>query len=425
MANGCIVGLQWGDEGKGKIVDVLTDEFDIIVRYQGGSNAGHTVVIDDQKFVLHLLPSGILRPGKHCVIGNGVVIDPAQLLQEIDELKKQGFSIDNNLHISGGAHIVFPHHKQLDLLLEKEKGSHKIGTTGRGIGPCYADKMARDGIRVSELYHPEYFKERLKNIIEEKNKIIVNVYHAPPISWEETYNEYLQYAERMRPMVCDTVEFINEAVKGSKNILFEGAQGSLLDVDFGTYPFVTSSNATACGVSAGAGISPKQIHRILGVMKAYTTRVGSGPFPTEINGELGERIRHKGREFGATTGRPRRCGWFDAVAVKHSITVNGVDSIILTKLDVLDDQETIKICVGYKCDEKTYTRFPTDLAALPHCEPVYEELPGWLEDTSKIRSSKDFPVNVRDYIRRIEDILELKIEMVSVGPERGQIVRVS
>ncbi len=425
MTNVCVVGLQWGDEGKGKIVDVLTDDFDIIVRYQGGGNAGHTIVINDQKFVLHLIPSGILRPGKHCVIGNGVAMDPALLLQEIDELKKLGLSVDNNIHISDGAHIVFPYHKQFDLMLENEKGTSKIGTTGRGIGPCYADKMARNGIRIAELYHPEYFKERLRNIIEEKNKILVNVFHVPPLLWEKTYSEYLQYAEKMRPMVCDTVEFINEAVKESKKILFEGAQGSLLDVDFGTYPFVTSSNSTACGISAGAGVSPKQIHRILGVMKAYTTRVGSGPFPSELNGKLGEHIRRKGGEFGATTGRPRRCGWFDAVAVKHSITINGVDSIILTKFDVLDDQETIKICVGYKCGEKTYTRFPTALAALPPCEPIYEALPGWLTDTTKMRNSKDLPVNARNYISIIEDIIGLKIEMVSVGPERGQIIRVS
>ncbi|HHT9126200.1 MAG TPA: adenylosuccinate synthase [Candidatus Brocadiia bacterium] len=425
MSNVCIVGLQWGDEGKGKIVDVLTDDFDIIVRYQGGSNAGHTVVVNDKKFILHLIPSGILHPGKQCVIGNGVALDPAILLQEIEELKRLGFSMDNNLYISDGAHIVFPHHKQLDLLLENEKGNNKIGTTGRGIGPCYTDKMARNGIRVAELYHPEYFKGRLKNIVEEKNKILVNIFQAPPLSWEQTYNEYLIYAEKMKPMVCDTVEFINEAVKGSKNILFEGAQGSLLDVDFGTYPFITSSNATACGVSSGVGISPKQIHRVLGVMKAYTTRVGSGPFPTEINGELGEHIRQKGGEFGATTGRPRRCGWFDAVAVKHSITISGVDSVILTKFDVLDDQKTIKVCVGYKFGQKTYTRFPTDLAALPHCEPIYEELPGWLKDTTKMRSSKALPVNAKNYIRTIESIIGLKIEMVSVGPERSQIIRVS
>lgn len=420
--NTCLVGLQWGDEGKGKIIDILTEAFDIIVRYQGGSNAGHTVVINNEKFVLHLIPSGILRKNKYCVIGNGVVLDPRQLLEEIAELRQKNIEVGDNLRVSETAHVVLPYHKKLDELSENEKGDEKIGTTKRGIGPCYADKMARNGIRVSDLFSGEYFKERLKKIVEDKNRIFVRLYDADPLSWKEIYDEYRGYAEQIKPFVCNTIAFMEDAIKSRKKILFEGAQGALLDVDFGTYPFVTSSSVIAGGAAVGTGVSPRQIHKVLGVVKSYTTRVGSGPFPSELDGELGEHLRRKGGEYGATTGRPRRCGWFDAVAVKHAITVNGAESAILTKLDVLDEQKTIQICVGYTFGDKVYNRFPADLAALPKCQPVYKELPGWQKDTSQVRNKKDIPAQAKNYISTLEEILGIKMEMLSVGPDRGQVV---
>ncbi len=423
MANTCVIGLQWGDEGKGKIIDILAKDYDIIVRYQGGGNAGHTLVVNNEKFVFHLIPSGILHPDKKCVIGNGVVIDPGLLLDEIAELSKRNINVDGNLFISDRAHIVFPYHKKLDLLIEKEKGSMMIGTTGRGIGPCYTDKMARNGIRIAELYHKEHFKKKLEKTIEEKNKLFVNLYNAEPISWKEVYEEYCMYADKIHSFVCDTVDLMAKAVSDNKKILFEGAQGTLLDVDFGTYPYTTSSNASVCGVSPGIGIPTKQIHNVFGVMKAYTTRVGSGPFPTEIDGKTGDHIREKGGEFGATTGRPRRCGWFDAVAVHHSVRINDVDAAVMTKLDVLDDQETLRICTGYKSDKKVYYNFPADLDILDDCVQVYEEVPGWMEDTSTAREKEDLPENAINYIQTIEKILGLKVEMISVGPERSQVIK--
>ncbi len=423
--NTCLVGLQWGDEGKGKIVDILTESFDIIVRYQGGSNAGHTVVINSEKFVLHLIPSGILRKNKYCVIGSGVVLDPSQLLEEIAELRSKGVEVAGNLLISEIAHLVFPYHKRIDELSESEKGDGKIGTTRKGIGPCYSDKMARNGIRVSELFYPEYFKQRLRKIVEEKNKILVRLFSADPYSWEEIYDEYRGYAEQLKPFICNTVAFMDDAVRAEKRILFEGAQGAMLDVDYGTYPFITSSSVIAGGAATGIGICPKQIHRILGIMKSYTTRVGSGPFPTELNDTLGEYLREKGGEYGATTGRARRCGWFDAVAAKHAIMVNGADSAVLTKLDVLDEQKVIKICVGYKVGDRIFTQFPADLAAWSECQPVYEELPGWQQDTSQMREVKDIPPKAKDYINTLESILGIRIEMLSVGPDRGQVVNLA
>jgi len=424
MANTCVIGLQWGDEGKGKIIDILAKDYDIIVRYQGGGNAGHTLIIDDEKFIFHLIPSGILHPDKKCVIGNGIVFDPRLFLDEVAGLSKRNISVNGNLFVSDRAHVVFPYHKKLDLLIEKQKGNSMIGTTGRGIGPCYTDKVARDGIRVAELLHKEHFKEKLKKTVEEKNRLFVDLYKDEPVSWEEIYEEYCVYAEKISPFVCDTVDLMAKAIDDNKKILFEGAQGALLDVDFGTYPYTTSSNASAGGVSPGIGVSPKQIHDIIGITKAYATRVGSGPFPTEIDGEQGEHIRKKGGEFGSTTGRPRRCGWFDAVAIRHSVRISGVDSLIVTKLDVLDDQETIRICTGYKSYEKVYNNFPADLDVLENCEPVYEEISGWLEDTSNVRDVKDLPGKAMDYIRTIEEIIGLKVKMVSVGPERLQIISI-
>ncbi len=424
MANTCVIGLQWGDEGKGKIIDILAEDYDIIVRYQGGGNAGHTLVINDEKYVFHLIPSGILHPGKKCVIGNGIVIDPALFLDEIAELSKRNINVNGNLFISDRAHVVFPYHKKLDLLIEEQKGDLMIGTTGRGIGPCYTDKIARNGIRIAELYHKEHFKMKLEKTIEEKNRLFVNLYGAEPISWKEVYEEYSAYADKISSFVCDTIELMAKAISDNKKILFEGAQGTLLDVDFGTYPYTTSSNAAACGASSGVGVSPKQVHNVLGIMKAYTTRVGSGPFPTEVGGKLGDHIREKGGEFGATTGRPRRCGWFDAVAMQYSVRINDVDSAVVTKLDVLDDQEIVKICTGYKSGKKVYNNFPADLDALGVCEPIYEEVPGWMEDTSKVRNKEDLPENAISYIQTIEGYLGLKVKMVSVGPDRLQVVRI-
>jgi len=420
--NSCIVGLQWGDEGKGKIVDILTESFDIIVRYQGGSNAGHTVVVNNEKFVLHLIPSGILRKNKYCVIGSGVVLDPRQLLEEIAELRNKGIEVGSNLRISETAHLVLPYHKKLDELSESEKGDEKIGTTRRGIGPCYTDKMARSGIRVCDLFYPDHFKQRIKKIVEEKNRIFVRVFNADALSWEDIYREYREYAEQIKPFVCNTVTFMDNAIKANKRILFEGAQGSMLDVDFGTYPYVTSSSVTAGGAAVGTGISPKHIHKVLGVMKSYTTRVGSGPFPTELDNALGEYLRKKGGEYGATTGRPRRCGWLDAVATKHAIMINGVDGIIVTKLDVLDDQKTINVCVGYQFGNKVYDVFPLDLAMRGECKPVYKELPGWQKDTSGIRSVKEIPYQAKNYLDTLEKLLGVKVEMLSVGPDRSQVV---
>jgi adenylosuccinate synthase len=424
MSNTCVIGLQWGDEGKGKIIDILAKDYDIIVRYQGGGNAGHTLIIGDEKFVFHLIPSGILHPGKKCVIGNGIVLDPKLFLDEIEGLSKRNIDVSGNLFISDRAHVVLPYHKKLDLLIEKQKGVSMIGTTGRGIGPCYTDKIARTGIRIADLLNKDQFKEKLKIIVEEKNRLFVNLYNDEPMSWEEIYEEYSVYADKISPFVCDTVDLMASAIEDNKRILFEGAQGTLLDVDFGTYPYTTSSNAAAGGVSSGIGVSPKQIHNIIGITKAYTTRVGSGPFPTEVEGEQGEHIRKKGGEFGSTTGRPRRCGWFDAVAIQHSVRISGVDSLIVTKLDVLDDQETIRICTGYKNGNKVYKIFPADIDTLNNCEPVYEEVPGWREDTSMVKDVGGLPENARNYIRTIENVVGVKVDMVSVGPERLQIISI-
>ena len=424
MANTCVIGLQWGDEGKGKIIDILAKDFDIIARYQGGGNAGHTLIIGDEKFIFHLIPSGILHQDKKCVIGNGIVFDPKLFIEEIEGLAERNINVTGNLFVSDRAHVVFPYHKKLDLLQEKQKGNSMIGTTGRGIGPCYTDKISRDGIRVAELLDKERFKDKLKRTVEEKNRTFVKLYDDEPVSWEDIYEEYCGYADKIAPFVCDTVDLMARAIGDNKSILFEGAQGALLDVDFGTYPFTTSSNTTSGGVSSGIGVSPKQINNIIGITKAYTTRVGSGPFPTEVEGEDGEHIRKKGGEFGSTTGRPRRCGWFDAVAIQHSVRISGVDSLIVTKLDVLDDQDTIKICTGYKYNEKLYKTFPADIDVLNNCEPVYEEVPGWNEDTSGMRSAESLPEKAKDYIKRVENIVGVKVKMVSVGPERSQIISI-
>ncbi|MCM8761336.1 MAG: adenylosuccinate synthase [Candidatus Omnitrophica bacterium] len=418
MPNIVIVGAQWGDEGKGKVIDIFAAKSDYIVRYQGGNNAGHTVVVGDDSFILHLIPSGILHKGKVCVIGNGVVIDPKALLEEIEMLAKENVSVEGRLFVSEEAHVIFPYHRTLDELKEQKK--KKIGTTKRGIGPCYADKVARSGIRVIDLLEEDTLRDKLQANLDEKNPILSRIYGTDEIAFEALYNEYLEYGRRMRKYVCNTKRLLNDAIRKRKRILFEGAQGTLLDVDYGTYPFVTSSNSTAGGASTGTGVGPTKIDKIVGVAKAYTTRVGEGPFPTEFGPDLMEKIRQKGKEFGATTGRPRRCGWFDAVVVGHSIMVNGIDEIVVTKLDVLDDLDSIKICKGYRYNGKIYTDFPSSIKVLTGCEPVYEELPGWREDTTKVTSYDRLPKNAKNYLKKIQSILKTKIALISVGSDRNQ-----
>lgn len=418
MPNIVIVGAQWGDEGKGKVIDIFSKKTDLVARYQGGNNAGHTVVIGNDSFVLHLIPSGILHKGKTCIIGNGVVVDPKALLEEIKTLESKGIKINGRLLVSQDAHVIFPYHKKLDELREAKK--KKIGTTKKGIGPCYADKAARLGIRFVDLLNDEVFKEKLKNNLDEKNDILSKIYGIEGFSFNELYNEYTGYANRLKKYICDTTLVLNDAIKKKKRVLFEGAQGTLLDVDHGTYPFVTSSNATAGGASTGTGVGPTKIDKVVGVVKAYTTRVGEGPFPTEFPRDLMEKIRTKGNEFGATTGRPRRCGWFDSIVVKHSVMVNGIDEIVVTKLDVLDCLGSLKICTAYKFEDKIYKDFPSDIRVLSGCEPIYEELPGWKKDTTGIKSYSGLPKNAKNYLRKIQKILHTRIVLVSVGSDRKQ-----
>jgi len=424
MKNLCVVGLQWGDEGKGKIVDALAEGFDIVARYQGGSNAGHTVVIAGQKFVLHLVPSGILRDSLLCVIGNGVVVDPPLLLKEIEELSARGVKVGKNLVLSDRAHVVFPYHKQQDILQESDSASAKIGTTGRGIGPCYTDKASRCGIRVCDLLDPVTFKDKLQANVKSKNRLFTALYKNPTaLSFEDIYREYSKFAEQLRPCVADTVQLLNDADAAGKKILFEGAQGALLDIDFGTYPYISSSNAGAGGAACGTGMPPKAIGRIVGIMKAYCTRVGEGPFPTELTDALGERLRRQGGEFGATTGRPRRCGWFDAVAVRHTAALCGVDGVVMTKLDVLSGMDTVKLAVAYRIGGKEVRNFPANTNALQGCEIVYESFPGWTEDISVARRFDQLPQNARRFVTALEKLLRIPIECISVGNSREATIR--
>ena len=423
MPNTCVVGVQWGDEGKGKIVDLLAEDYDFVVRYQGGCNAGHTVVIGDEEFILHLVPSGVLHPGVVCVIGNGVAVDPVVLLEEIEALKKRGLAVGDNLKVSDRAHMVLPYHKMLDAASERKKGDKKIGSTLRGIAPCYADKMARMGIRITDLYSPDSLRERLEENIEEKNRLLSEIYDAEPLNANDIYETYIECAEKLRPFVTDTILLINEAVRAGKSLLFEGAQGSLLDVDFGTYNYITSSNATASGVSTGSGLPPMKLDGVLGVAKAYTTRVGEGPFPTELSDEIGERLRERGREYGATTGRPRRTGWFDAVACRFTTMINGCETIALTKLDVLDMEPNIKICVAYEKDGESFENFPASLEVLSNAKPVYEELPGWQEKTSGTTKFQELPQKAKDYLDFLKKALDTEISFISIGRERNQVIR--
>ena len=422
MKTVAVVGSQWGDEGKGKVIDFLATQADVVVRGQGGNNAGHTLVVDGKKFALRLIPSGILNPNTINVIGNGIVFDPKGFFEEIEMLESNGIST-KNIKISDRAHIVFPYHKELDGLAEEARGDNKIGTTKKGIGPCYMDKTERSGIRVCDLMNKEVFAKKLKLQIDAKNKIVTGVYEKEAMfDFDEIYNEFLVYADKMRPYVADTTVIVYDAIKADKKVLFEGAQGTLLDLDLGTYPFVTSSHPTSGGFAVGAGIGPNMIKDVVGIVKAYTTRVGEGPFVTELFDETGERIRTQGHEFGTVTGRARRCGWFDAVIVKYAARVNGLTSISFMLLDVLTGFDKIKICTAYKMGDEIINNFPASLEDLAKCEPVYEELDGWNEDITKIEKFEDLPENAKKYVARIEELIGVSIDLVSVGPNRTQTI---
>ncbi len=421
--NTVVVGVQWGDEGKGKIIDLLAETADVIIRYQGGNNAGHTVVVDGEEFIFHLIPSGILHPGKLCVIGNGVVVDPAALLDEIAHLQAKGVTVGDNLVVSDQAHVILPYHKVLDKLQDARSG--RLGTTGRGIGPCYVDKMARCGIRLADLFDPASFERKLRSNLDEKNWLLQHFYHVEPVAWETTYPRYLDYGRLLKPYAGSVATLLHEAMGQQQSLLFEGAQGTMLDIDHGTYPYVTSSSATVGGACIGTGVPPKQLDRIIGVVKAYTTRVGEGPLPTEFPPDRMEVFRQRGKEFGATTGRPRRCGWFDAVVARHAARLNGLDELAVTKLDVLDGMARLKICVAYRIHGTILHEFPADIEALNRCEPIYEELDGWRDSTSHVTSYDGLPSAARQYLRRIAELVNVPITLVSIGVQRRQAFRVT
>jgi len=420
MANTILVGAQWGDEGKGKIIDVLTEQADIVVRYAGGNNAGHTVWVGKQKYVLHLIPSGILRKSKLCVIGNGVVIDPLGLVNEINGLHKLGIKVGKNLVVSETAHVVFPYHRELDAQREVLKGKNKIGTTKRGIGPAYGDKAARVGLRMADLVDPARLEEKLSVRIRENNAVLKSL-GAKPLSFRQVFADYNKAGKFLKPFVANTVVLLHQAMGRGAEMLFEGAQGTFLDIDHGTYPFVTSSNTTAGGACTGSGVPPHRMDRVVGVMKAYTTRVGEGPLPTE-NAEISDMLHAMGREFGATTGRPRRCGWFDSVATRHATMVNGIDDLAVTNLDGLDTVETIRVCVAYRHGKKRYDYMPNDVKVLYECEPVYAEFDGWRTPTHKAKSWKQLPPKARAYLKAIAELTGAKLFIASVGPGRDQTI---
>lgn len=419
MSSVVVVGSQWGDEGKGKITDFLAEQADVVARYQGGNNAGHTILIDNKKYKLHLIPSGIFYENKLCVIGNGMVINPAALVEEIKYIHDNGFST-SNLKISDRAHVIMPYHLVLDGLEEDRKGDSKIGTTRKGIGPAYMDKAARNGIRIADLLDAEEFESKLRRLVGEKNVLIEQVYGGKGLEVEQILKEYLDYAEFIRPYVTDTSVVLNDLIDNGQKVLFEGAQGVMLDIDQGTYPFVTSSNPTAGGVCIGSGVGPTKIHEVIGVAKAYTTRVGDGPFPTELHDEIGSRIREVGHEYGTTTGRARRVGWFDSVVVRHARRVSGITGLSLNSLDVLTGLETVKICTGYKYRGELITHYPANLKMLAECEAVYEELPGWSEDITGVRRLEDLPATTRKYVERVAELTGIPIAIFSVGRNREQ-----
>lgn len=419
MSSVVVVGTQWGDEGKGKITDFLSQNAEVVARYQGGNNAGHTIVFDDVTYKLHLIPSGIFFPDKIAVLGNGMVIDPKAFLEEVKYIHDQGFSTDN-LRVSNRAHVILPYHLKLDILQEEEKGALKIGTTKKGIGPAYMDKASRGGIRIADLLDKETFTEKLKQNLQEKNRLFEKVYEVEPFDIDDILEEYYEYGQQMAKYVCDTSVVLNDALDDGRRVLFEGAQGVMLDIDQGTYPFVTSSNPVAGGVTIGSGVGPSKISTVVGVSKAYTTRVGDGPFATELTDEVGDRIREVGREYGTTTGRPRRVGWFDSVVVRHARRVSGITDLSLNSLDVLTGIETLKICVAYKYEGEIIEEFPANLNVLAKCEPVYEELPGWTEDITNVKSLHELPENARHYLERVAQLTEIPLSIFSVGPDRTQ-----
>jgi adenylosuccinate synthase len=423
MSNVAIIGAQWGDEGKGKIVDLFTRDADIIVRYQGGNNAGHTLVVNGKKTILHLVPSGALHADKLCVIGNGVVVDPEILIDEIEALKAQGhLKRDAQLRISEQAHVIMPYHKAIDLARERLRGKGKIGTTGRGIGPAYEDKVARVGIRFVDLLEEDTFREKLEHNIEEKNFYLKAILQEKALDFKKIHDRYGKYRDRLRGYVTNTGLLLDQEIRAGKRVLFEGAQGTLLDVDHGTYPYVTSSSTITGGACSGSGVGPQHIQRVIGISKAYTTRVGSGPFPTELDGPEGETLRREGAEFGATTGRSRRCGWFDAVGVRHAVRMNGMTGIALTKLDVLTGFKTIPICTGYRYEAKTVDEFPASSKVMQGSRPIYEDMEGWDAALDNVRKFSDLPAAAQKYVRRIEQVIGTEIILVSVGPGREQTI---
>jgi adenylosuccinate synthase len=417
-----VVGAQWGDEGKGKIVDVLAADADIVARYQGGANAGHTVDVAGDEFILHQIPSGILHAGKRCLLGNGVVLDVEQFFSEMDGLVARGIDAETRIGVSGRAHLLLDYHKRLDRASEQRRGQEKIGTTGKGIGPAYEDKVARQGLRVGDLRDPARAESLLRHAAQRANERLAAA-GAEEADFDELLAGVMAARERLVPLITDTGREIHDALRQGRRVLLEGAQGALLDVDHGTYPFVTSSNTTAAGAATGTGVGPTALDSVLGVVKAYTTRVGSGPFPTEITSELGDQLRQLGSEYGATTGRPRRCGWFDAAVVRYAARVNGLTSLALTKLDVLDTLDELRICTGYVIDGRPHDDFPDDLARLERAEPVFESVPGWLQDTTRARSMEQLPERALDYIHRLEELVGVPVEFVSVGARREQIIR--
>lgn len=416
--NLAVLGAQWGDEGKGKIVDLLTAHFKIVARYQGGHNAGHTVYVNGTKFILRLIPSGILHPGVTCVIGNGVVVDPQALLAEVDELLRAGIDADRRIVISDKAHVILPYHRDLDLLLEARRGDRKIGTTSRGIGPAYEDKIARRGVRVGDLADPAGLEQNVRDNVTARNRLV----HDSTMDWRPVFEQLLQYGERIRPWVGDVSLMLHEARQAGRPILFEGAQGTMLDIDHGTYPYVTSSSASIGGVCTGLGVSSRAIDAVIGVVKAYTTRVGEGPLPTELFGEAGQRLRESGQEYGSVTGRPRRCGWYDAVVARYGVRINGLDALALTKLDVLDGLERIDICTAYRCGSRTLTDFPSDVGQLAACEPVYESMPGWSTPTRGVRRFEELPEAAQRYIARLEAVSGVPAAIISTGSERHDTI---
>ncbi|MXQ53057.1 adenylosuccinate synthase [Shimazuella alba] len=423
MSTAVVVGTQWGDEGKGKITDFLAEKAETVARYQGGNNAGHTIVFGGTRYKLHLIPSGIFYGDKKCVLGNGMVIHPLALVEELDYLEGHGVNL-NNLKISDRAHLIMPYHIKLDLAEEAQKGTDKIGTTGKGIGPAYMDKAARVGIRVADLLTPEVFADKLRRNLEQKNRLLEQLYDTEGLQYQEIYDTYMAIVDRIRPYVTDTSVFLNDAIDQGRRVLFEGAQGVMLDIDQGTYPFVTSSNPVAGGVCIGSGVGPTKIHQVIGVAKSYTSRVGDGPFPTELNDEIGNQIREVGREYGTTTGRPRRVGWFDSVVVRHARRVSGITGLSLNSLDVLTGLPTVKICTAYRYKNEILENYPADLSLLAECEPIFEELPGWNEDITGARSLHELPLATQHYVERITQLTGIPLTIFSVGPDRDQTIQV-